>query len=145
MSPVPHISPNLIILSGRKGCVGGRGRIYGEDVAYTINHLAICRLPNRLTRFEKFSFWCEPLRPPSHEMIESIQVTLKKSLSLLDAEKARIEAEMQVVREALAALRVPPSLAGRRRRKPMSAAERASVSKRMKAYWARRRRQAAKK
>ena len=69
------------------------------------------------------------------------QALLKKTLIKLTAEKAAIEKEIKAVQAALSVLGVPsPALAGRRRRKPMTAAERRSVSRRMRAYWAKRRR-----
>jgi hypothetical protein len=75
-------------------------------------------------------------------MAETAQLALQRTLSSLTAEKARIEKEIQVVRAALTALGVSsPNLVTRRHRKPMTKAERNSVSKRMKRYWAKRRAQ----
>lgn len=72
--------------------------------------------------------------------MESAQVILQKTLSQLVAQKARTEKEIRAVQTALASMGVAsPALAARRRRKPMSAAEKKSVSKRMKAYWAKKR------
>ena len=68
------------------------------------------------------------------------EAILKKALIKLHAEKVEIEKEIRSVRAALHALGVPsPDLAGRKRRKPMTAAEKRSVSRRIKAYWAKRR------
>ncbi|OFW45256.1 MAG: hypothetical protein A3J29_19100 [Acidobacteria bacterium RIFCSPLOWO2_12_FULL_67_14b] len=68
------------------------------------------------------------------------QAVLKKALIQLEAQKAETEKEIRALKSALAALGVSsPNLAGRRPRKPMTAAERRSVSKRMKSYWAKRR------
>ena len=73
-------------------------------------------------------------------MVESAQIVLKRTLSQLVAQREKTEKEIKAVQNALAAIGVPsPNLAGRRKRKPMTAAERKSVSKRMKAYWAKRR------
>jgi hypothetical protein len=72
----------------------------------------------------------------------STQVVLKRTLSSLEALRERTEKEIKAVRSALAALGVSQTdLAGRRLRKPMTRAERKSVSKRMKSYWAKRRAQ----
>jgi len=72
-------------------------------------------------------------------MADSTQVVLQKTLNHLLAQKAKIEREVKVVQSALSAIGVTsPHLSGRRKRKPMSSAERKSVSKRMKAYWAKR-------
>jgi hypothetical protein len=77
-------------------------------------------------------------------MTESAQVVLQKTLSQLVAQKARTEREIKAVEAALVSIGVKsPKLAARRRRKPMNAAERKSVSKRMKAYWAKKRAQKA--
>jgi hypothetical protein len=76
--------------------------------------------------------------------VESAQVILKKTLSSLEAQRARTEKEIKAVRLALSAIgTAPPKAAGRRLRKPMTAAERRSVSKRMRAYWAKKRAQKA--
>lgn len=73
-------------------------------------------------------------------MFESAQVALRKTLSMLVAQKAKTEKEIQAVESALQAIGVTaPRLAARRRRKPMSTAEKKSVSRRMKAYWAKKR------
>lgn len=70
-------------------------------------------------------------------MIEGAETVLKRTLSQLMAHRDKTEEEIKAVRTALAAIGVSaPNLAGRRKRKPMTAAERKSVSKRMKAYWA---------
>lgn len=73
-------------------------------------------------------------------MVESAEVVLKKTLSQLVAQKSKTEKEIKAVRSALVAIGVSsPHLAARKRRKAMTAVERKSVSKRMKAYWAKRR------
>lgn len=70
-------------------------------------------------------------------MFDSAQAALYRTLRKLEAEKAAKDKEIKVVKAALAALGVTsPHLAGRRKRRPMDAVERRSVSRRMKAYWA---------
>lgn len=68
--------------------------------------------------------------------------TLRTALINLEREKSRLERQIEAIRAALnTAAPGPARAAGRRRgrRKPMSAAARAAVSRRMKAYWAKRR------
>lgn len=73
-------------------------------------------------------------------MVRDARAVLEQTLATLEAEKSRIEKEIRAVMAALAALGVPnPRLARRRKRRAMDAAERRAVSKRMKAYWARKR------
>jgi hypothetical protein len=73
-------------------------------------------------------------------MITGAQQALKKTLRTLEAERAKTDSQIRLVRSALAAMGVQnPQLADRAKRKPMTAAERKSVSKRMKAYWAKKR------
>jgi hypothetical protein len=70
-------------------------------------------------------------------MIPDAQTILKRTLSRLEAQSAKIDREIRAVKTALRELGVTaPSLANRRKRRPMGASERRSVSKRMKAYWA---------
>ena len=72
--------------------------------------------------------------------VESTQAVLKKTLSQLVAQKARTEKEIKAVQTALAAIGITsPNLVARRKRRPMSTAERRSVSRRMKTYWAKKR------
>lgn len=74
-------------------------------------------------------------------MVKSAQTALKKTLTSLKDQRSKIDQQIKAVQTALVAIGVKtPKLAGRRRRKPMTAAERKSVSKRMKAYWAKKRR-----
>ena len=76
----------------------------------------------------------------SYEMVPRATVVLQETLRSLNAEKLKIERKIAAVRSALAVIAGPrPHLIGRRKRKPMTPAERRSVSRRMKAYWARRR------
>ncbi|MBY0495498.1 MAG: hypothetical protein K2Y23_14905 [Cyanobacteria bacterium] len=75
-------------------------------------------------------------------MIADAQLALKRTLKTLEAERAKTDNQIRLVRSALAAMGVQnPQLADRTKRSPMTAAERKSVSKRMKAYWAKKRAQ----
>jgi hypothetical protein len=77
-------------------------------------------------------------------MVRDARAVLERTLTRLEAEKLRTEKEIRAVMAALAALGAPnPHYAGRRKRRPMDAAERRAVSRRMKAYWAKRRKQTA--
>lgn len=74
--------------------------------------------------------------------MESAQVVLEKTLNQLFAQRTKVEKEIKAVQTALAAIGVrSPHLAARRKRKRMTASERKSISKRMRAYWAKRRAQ----
>ena len=82
--------------------------------------------------------------PPSANIktraLTGAQLTLCKTLKTLEAQRDKANEEIRLIQSALAAMGVTnPNLAARARRKPMNAAERRSVSKRMKAYWAKRR------
>lgn len=73
-------------------------------------------------------------------MVRNARVALERTLTRLEAEKSKIEREIRAVIAALTALGAPNArLAARRKRRPMDPAERRAVSKRMKAYWAKRR------
>ena len=81
-------------------------------------------------------------------MVQQAQSVLKSTLASLEVEKSKIERQIQAVRNALSAITDTPTmersatrtkLLARRKRRPMGAAERKSVSRRMKAYWAKRR------
>jgi hypothetical protein len=75
-------------------------------------------------------------------MVQQAQRSLRNTLVSLEAQKQTIEQQIKALRSALDALEVRrPNLAGRRLRSPMTPAERRSVSKRMKAYWAKKRAQ----
>jgi hypothetical protein len=75
-------------------------------------------------------------------MVQRAVSILQQTLASLEAQKAQTEKKIKAVRTALSAITGPhPNLSGRRKRKPMTASERKSVSKRMKAYWAKRRAQ----
>jgi hypothetical protein len=71
-------------------------------------------------------------------MATSVTVTLQRALRELGAERQRIVRQIGAIQLVLNGgrnLAVP----ARRRRSKMSAAARAAVSRRMKAYWAKRR------
>ena len=77
-------------------------------------------------------------------MVKSAQNALERTLTSLREQRSKIDNQIKAVETALVAIGVKsPRLASRRRRKPMSIAERRSVSKRMKAYWAKKRREKA--
>ena len=74
-------------------------------------------------------------------MAVNVNATLHAALGQLESERDRVARQIQAVRSALggtpgepAAVRSPA-----RRRRRMSAAARKAVSRRMKAYWAKRR------
>ena len=78
-------------------------------------------------------------------MLPKVMAPLCKALGQLEAEQQRIDREMAAVRAALEALGdrgrrtpAPPTRAKVPRRRRMSAAARRAVSRRMKAYWAKR-------
>jgi hypothetical protein len=75
-------------------------------------------------------------------MVQDVKDVLKRTLARLEVEKARTEKQIKAIKSALGALgAASPHAAGRRERRRMSAAERRRVSRRMKAYWAKRRAQ----
>jgi hypothetical protein len=77
-------------------------------------------------------------------MVQRARSVLQSTLASLEAQKAQIDVQIKAIRHALAAIGVSsPNLAGRKLRRPMGAAERKSVSRRMKAYWAKKKRQKA--
>jgi hypothetical protein len=68
------------------------------------------------------------------------QQVLAKTLHTLKKEQVRLAAQIRAIEGALTAMGVrSPHLAARRKRKRMTVAERREVSRRMKAYWAKRR------
>ena len=77
-------------------------------------------------------------------MLPNLTAPLRKALHTLEAEKRRIDRQLAAVRAALETLggkgqRTPsPYTRARARRRRMSAAARRAVSRRMKAYWAKR-------
>jgi Flp pilus assembly protein CpaB len=68
-----------------------------------------------------------------------VQKTLRSALGQLEVEKARIERQMASLRLALRGAGASGAGGRRRQRSTMSPAARRAVSKRMKAYWAKRR------
>jgi hypothetical protein len=76
-------------------------------------------------------------------MPDRIRTTLMKALKQLQIQRGRLETQISAVSDALAQLGGLKGRPGRktraRRRTKMSAAQKRAVSKRMKAYWAKRR------
>jgi hypothetical protein len=86
-----------------------------------------------------------------HAMILKLVAPLRKALRTLEVEKRRIEQQIRVVQAALEALggkgKLTPAPSATRpkpKQRRMSAATRRAVSQRMKAYWAKRKAEAAK-
>ena len=79
-------------------------------------------------------------------MANDITATLRKALGNLTSEKARLDRQISAIQTALGALGGgrPPQANSARGSRRMSAAARRAVGKRMKAYWAKRRADAAK-
>ena len=77
-------------------------------------------------------------------MANDITATLRKALGKLSAQKQRLDQQISAIEGALGALRRPSQGGGaRRRRRTMSPAARRAVGRRMKAYWAKRKAEAA--
>ena len=73
-------------------------------------------------------------------MVQDAEVALSKALKKLKAQRDEVDKRIRAIQAALAALGTTnPNLLNRRRRRPMSKAERRAVSRRMRAYWAKRR------
>jgi hypothetical protein len=77
-------------------------------------------------------------------MADQISITLRKALGKLTAQKAHLDRQISAIEAALGALGGSPRANGARSGKGMSAAARRAIGKRMKAYWAKRRAEAAK-
>jgi hypothetical protein len=77
-------------------------------------------------------------------MDDQISITLRKALGKLAAQKAHLDGQISAIEAALSALGGSPRASGARSRKGMSPAARRAIGKRMKAYWAKRRAEAAK-
>jgi Arc/MetJ-type ribon-helix-helix transcriptional regulator len=77
----------------------------------------------------------------------NVTATLRDALRSLEAERDRLTSRITAVQAALngGPASASTNSTARRGRRPMSAAERAKVSRRMKAYWAKRRRRAGRK
>ncbi len=71
-----------------------------------------------------------------------VNTILRSARRQLEAERDRVDRQLVAVRTAVGALDGAPA---RRHRSPMSAALRVQLSKRMKAYWAKRRAEAVRK
>jgi hypothetical protein len=76
-------------------------------------------------------------------MADRIRSSLTKVLKQLHLERARIERQVSALSAAIGQLggskKKASRKAGQRRRRAMSAVQKRAVSKRMKAYWAKRR------
>jgi hypothetical protein len=77
-------------------------------------------------------------------MDDQISITLRKALVKLAAQKAQLDGQISAIEAALSALGGSPRANVARSRKGMSPAARRAIGKRMKAYWAKRRADAAK-
>jgi hypothetical protein len=77
-------------------------------------------------------------------MADQISSTLRKALGKLTAQKAHLDRQISAIEAALGALGGSQRANGARSRKGMSTAARKAIGKRMKAYWAKRRAEAAK-
>lgn len=77
-------------------------------------------------------------------MDDQISITLRKALVKLAAQKAQLDGQISAIEAALSALGGSPRANAARSRKGMSPAARRAIGKRMKAYWAKRRADAAK-
>jgi len=76
-------------------------------------------------------------------MATDVRSALRKVLTNLHSEKTRVDQQIAAIETALGALdgRLPPTGSPRRRR-TVSAATRKAISKRVKAYWAKRKKKA---
>ena len=72
-------------------------------------------------------------------MVDNVRSTIRKALTRLNAEKARIDQQIYALKTALSGLGRRPQGTGAWRRRRLSAAARKAIAKRMKAYWAKRR------
>ena len=73
-------------------------------------------------------------------MAKDIRSTLRKALTSLQSQTAKIDRQISGLEMALGALaRAPQTNPSPRRRRRMSAATRKAIGKRMKAYWSKRR------
>jgi predicted nucleic acid-binding Zn-ribbon protein len=79
-------------------------------------------------------------------MVRDVQSTIQKTLTTLHAEKAKIDRQISTLQTALAALSDQSQRNGTApgHRRKMSADARKAIGRRMKAYWAKRRADAAK-
>jgi hypothetical protein len=76
-------------------------------------------------------------------MADDITATLRKALGKLSSQRQRLDQQISAIEGALGALGRPPQGGGARGGRRMSAAARRAVGRRMKAYWAKRKADAA--
>jgi hypothetical protein len=76
-------------------------------------------------------------------MANDITVTLRRALTKLSSQKQRLDRQISAIETALGALGRAPQAAAPRGRRRMSPAARRAIGKRMKAYWAKRKADAA--
>jgi len=77
-------------------------------------------------------------------MADQITIALRKALGKLAAQKTHLDGRISAIEAALGALGGSPRAKAARSRKGMSVAARKAIGKRMRAYWAKRRADAAK-
>ena len=76
-------------------------------------------------------------------MANDITITLRKALGKLTSQKTRLDRQIAAIETALGAMRRPQQRTGARGGRRMSAAARRAIGRRMKAYWAKRKAEAA--
>ena len=76
-------------------------------------------------------------------MANDITVTLRRALTNLSSQKQRLDRQISAIETALGALGRAPQAGAPRGRRRMSPAARRAIGKRMKAYWAKRKADAA--
>ena len=76
-------------------------------------------------------------------MANDITVTLRRALTKLSSQKQRLDGQISAIETALGALGRAPQADAPRGRKRMSPAARRAIGRRMKAYWAKRKADAA--
>ena len=77
-------------------------------------------------------------------MANDITATLRKALGRLSSQKQRLDQQISAIETALGVLGRSPQGGGARGRRRMSPAARRAIGRRMKAYWAKRKAEAAK-
>ena len=76
-------------------------------------------------------------------MANEITVTLRRALTKLSSQKQRLDGQISAIETALGALGRAPQAGTPRGRRRMSPAARRAIGRRMKAYWAKRKADAA--
>lgn len=76
-------------------------------------------------------------------MANEITVTLRRALTKLSSQKQRLDGQISAIETALGALGRAPQAGAPRGRRRMSPAARRAIGRRMKAYWAKRKADAA--